>query len=82
MFTDLRPEDRIDLTAIDAKTDKAGDQKFALVEALTGKPGKADLSYSSATGHTLLMLDVDGDGAADSVIEIDGDHLDFANFAL
>jgi hypothetical protein len=40
------------------------------------------LSYDAGSKLTLLSLDVDGDGAADSVITMTGDHTNFSNFVL
>ena len=75
-------EDRIDLSAIDAKAGKAGDQAFELVAALTGRAGEAALAYDKAADTTWLSLDVDGDGAADAVIGIAGKHAGFDGFIL
>lgn len=79
---DLGEGDVIDLSAIDAKTGKDGNQAFHLVTKLTGHAGEAALHYDPVSGRTELGLDVDGDGRADATILIDGDHRDFANFVL
>jgi Ca2+-binding RTX toxin-like protein len=81
-IADLANEDRIDLSAIDANSAKAGDQAFKLATALTGKAGQAVLTYDKGAGATHLSLDVDGDGTADSVIDLTGKHLDFTDFVL
>ncbi len=79
---DLEAQDRILLTNIDAKTDKGGNQAFELVTALSGKSGEAALVYLAGPDETELRLDVDGDGTADGVIVLDGNHTGFVNFAL
>jgi len=81
-ITDLEAQDRILLTNIDAKTDRAGNQAFDLVGALTGNSGEAVLVYDAGADETQLRLDVDGDGTADGVIVLDGDQTGFVNFAL
>lgn len=82
LITDLTNADRIDLHTIDANANVAGNQAFHLVSTLSGHAGEAALSFSSKTGLTSLSLDVDGDGKADMVITMTGDHHDFTNFTL
>jgi Ca2+-binding RTX toxin-like protein len=82
LITDLANSDRIDLSAIDADTTEAGDQAFTLVSALDGHAGEAALSYDAASGLTSLSLDVDGDGVADAVVTISGEHQDFTGLLL
>jgi Ca2+-binding RTX toxin-like protein len=79
---DLTADDVIDLSAIDAKTGKAGDQAFHLVSAFDGHAGEIMLHYDPVSAQTQLSLDVDGDGRAEAMILIDGDHRDFTNFVL
>ena len=74
--------DIIDLTAIDADTTQDGDQAFHLVSAFTGHAGELTLHYDAGTKLTAVSADVDGDGAADMVIELKGDHSGFTGFAL
>lgn len=62
--------DRIDLSAIDANVNLAGDQDFTFVSAFTGVAGQAVMTFSG--GVTALSLDVDGDRHADLRIEITG----------
>jgi Ca2+-binding RTX toxin-like protein len=81
-ITDLEGRDHIDLSEIDANTRKAGDQAFRLVSAFTHHAGQAVLSYDAGADRTSLMLDVNGDGAADATIFLDGDHSDFRHFVL
>lgn len=50
--------------------------------ALDGHAGQAALQYKGHADQTLLKLDVDGDGKADAVIVLDGDHRDFDHFLL
>jgi Ca2+-binding RTX toxin-like protein len=63
--------DRIDLGAMDANTNLAGDQAFTFATKFTKVAGQAVLSLSG--GVTTLQLDVDGDGRADFSIAINGD---------
>jgi len=80
LVSDLAADDRIDLSAIDANLAKAGQQHFNLVEAFTGHAGQLTLSYDGAS--TWLRGDADGDGRADLVVRILGDHHDFAGLIL
>jgi Ca2+-binding RTX toxin-like protein len=82
LISDLHDADRIDLSAIDADSTQAGDQAFTLVASLDGHAGQAALSYDAGAELTSLSLDVDGDGVADAVITMTGEHADFTNFAL
>lgn len=82
VITDLGDGDVIDLSAIDANAGQAGDQAFHLVVALDGGAGELALSYDAANDLTLASGDVDGDGVADLVITLAGDHRDFTGFAL
>lgn len=77
---DLATGDLIDLSAIDAKASKVGDQAFNLVAAFTGKEAQAVLSYDGAT--TSLSLDTNGDAVADAVITMAGDQTGFTGFVL
>lgn len=80
VITDLSNGDRIDLSAIDANTTQSGNQAFHWVDAFTHTAGELTLDYSSATGFTTLLLDVNGDGVADMQIFIEGSHEDFRDF--
>ena len=73
-------DDSIDLSAIDAKASKAGNNAFTLAAAFTGKEGQAILVFAS--GVTELRLDVNGDSVADGVVKITGDHDSFTGFVL
>jgi Ca2+-binding RTX toxin-like protein len=79
---DLTDQDVIDLHAIDARISKAGNQAFQLAAHFTHREGQAVLSYDAVSDRTSLALDVDGDAVADTVVVLDGNHLDFTNFAL
>jgi Ca2+-binding RTX toxin-like protein len=77
---DLSKLDVIDISAIDANWEVDGDQAFLLVKHLTGHAGEASLVYDKNEAVTLLELDTDGDGVANSEIVIDGNgskHTDF-----
>jgi Ca2+-binding RTX toxin-like protein len=64
--------DVIDLSAIDAKASKDGDQAFKFIgnADFTGKEGQ--LRFEKSGGDTHVLMDVDGDSTADMVISLDG----------
>jgi Ca2+-binding RTX toxin-like protein len=64
--------DIVDLSAIDANVNLAGDQGFSFVSQFTSVAGQAVMTYSATTSMTTLQLDVDGDGRADFSIDIIG----------
>lgn len=68
-----RLEDRIDLRSIDADTGAAGDQAFHFVSDFSHAAGEAMATFDALAGVTTLRLDVDGDGAADFALLINGD---------
>lgn len=72
----------IDLSAIDADRTVDGNQAFSLVAAFDHHAGQMTVAYKARTDLTNISLDVDGDGKADSVITLSGDHHDFTNFVL
>ena len=79
-ITDLSAGDFIDLSRIDANTTAAGVQHFSLVDAFTNTAGQVTLTYDAGTNITSLRADTNGDGVADMLIRINGDHDDHANF--
>jgi hypothetical protein len=79
---DLTASDRIDLSAIDADTTVKGDQAFHLVGAFTHEAGELTLTFDAAQNRTLLQADTDGDGHADLVVKLVGDHHDFTGLVL
>jgi len=79
---DLAAEDLIDLSGIDADETAGGDQAFTLVSAFSHAAGEAVLAYQPGSYRTLLSLDVDGDGKADTVVELNGDNSGYGNFVL
>jgi Ca2+-binding RTX toxin-like protein len=74
--------DHIDLSAIDARTDKAGDQAFHLVANFTHTAGELTLTYDSGADVTHVKGDVDGDGKADVWIDVAGHLTDTTGFVL
>ena len=64
--------DYIDLSRIDANTSLAGDQAFSFVNSFTKQAGQATLTYDSASNTSTFSADVDGDGVADFVLQING----------
>ena len=79
-ITDLEDQDVINLSAIDANTNVAGDQAFALVSAFTGQAGQMTLTYVASSNFTVLSADVNGDRVGDFRVILDGDHRDYDNF--
>ena len=76
---DFSEADVIDLSAIDADENTAGDQAFSLVGSFSGAAG--EMVWDA--GSNLLSLDTDGDGAADMEIDIRGGFtLDETDFIL
>ncbi|MFZ4607267.1 MAG: M10 family metallopeptidase C-terminal domain-containing protein, partial [Caulobacter sp.] len=71
---DFGTGDRIDLSAVDANINLAGDQSFSLVAAFTNAAGQATLTYTASSNSTLVRFDVDGDGKADLELVINGNH--------
>lgn len=82
LIRDLESADRIDLKALDADTIRDGNQHFHLVGALSGHAGELALVYDAGRDVTRLEGDVDGDGQADFVTRLAGDHTGFTNFVL
>ena len=80
LITDLTNDDYIDLRQIDANTKVAGDQAFHMVTAFTGAAAEALLQYDAKQNQTILSFDTNGDKAADSVIYMTGNHLDFGHW--
>lgn len=74
--------DTIDLSAIDARTDRDGDQAFHLVGKFTHVAGQMTLSYFADNDTTTLSGDTNGDGKADLVIYISGEHTDVSGMVL
>jgi Ca2+-binding RTX toxin-like protein len=66
--------DYIDLSALDANSTLAGDQAFSFVTAFSKQAGQATLSYNATTKTTTFSADVNGDGVADFVLQIAGQH--------
>ncbi|MFE0756741.1 M10 family metallopeptidase C-terminal domain-containing protein [Inquilinus sp. NPDC058860] len=64
--------DRIDLSGIDANTGAAGNQAFAFIGsgAFTGVAGQ--LRFAVSGGQTVVAGDVNGDGASDFQIQLNG----------
>jgi Ca2+-binding RTX toxin-like protein len=64
--------DYIDLTRIDANSALAGDQAFSFVTAFSKQAGQATLTYNAWNDTTTFRGDVNGDGVADFVLQING----------
>jgi Ca2+-binding RTX toxin-like protein len=81
-ITDLETGDTIDLSRIDADVNAAGDQAFVLVDSFSGTAGEALVVYQAGANITRLVLDTDGDGAANIAIIAAGDHRTFDSYVL
>ncbi|MFL5201058.1 MAG: cadherin domain-containing protein [Microvirga sp.] len=66
-----KQKDKIDLSAIDARTTKGGNQAFSFIgtKAFDGKAG--ELRYEKAKSDTYIYGDVNGDKVADFTIHLD-----------
>jgi parallel beta-helix repeat protein len=60
--------DRIDLSAVDADVNTAGDQAFVWASGFTGVAGQIVSSYDAGTKQTTLRMDTDGDGQGDDMV--------------
>ncbi|WP_386685131.1 M10 family metallopeptidase C-terminal domain-containing protein [Loktanella sp. R86503] len=67
-------QDRIDLSYLDGNARRTGDQAFDFVGrvAFDGADGQGDVRAQSARGGVMVMVDLDGDGAADMHIMVNG----------
>ncbi len=74
MITDFSSgqSDRLDLSAIDARSNVAGNQAFAFrgTSGFTGESGQ--LRYRLDATTTTVMADVDGDKAVDLIFVLEG----------
>ena len=82
VILDLEASDTIDLSAIDADTHTKGDQAFHIVSKLKGHAGEMTVTYDSTHDRTILSMDNNGDGTADGIIWVNGDHRDFGGLTL
>ena len=64
--------DRIDLSGIDARLDKKGDQPFHFIGQQTFGHEAGDLAYLKYATHLVVQGDTNGDGRADFQIWVDG----------
>ena len=81
-ITDLDRRDVIDLSRIDADITQDGDQAFVLVKHLDGHAGEATMVFDKGGGVTHLLLDINGDGEADSQLDIMGARPAVEQFVL
>ena len=81
LIADLHSVDVINPRAIDANTVKGGDQAFHLVTDFTGHTGEPTLGLD-ALGNTVIRGHTDGDGKANLVAHVSGDHTGFTHFIL
>ncbi|HEV2745807.1 MAG TPA: sulfatase/phosphatase domain-containing protein, partial [Allosphingosinicella sp.] len=77
VIVDRAAGDRIDLRAVDASSSAAGDDAFTFIgrRAFSGGGEGAELRYRQVGGNTFVEGDVDGDGLADLMIRLNGEHL-------
>lgn len=79
---DLGYEDIIDLTPIDARPNRPGDQAFTLVQEFDGNPAEMTIRYDAETNQTLIELYTDSNDKVDGTIIIPGDFTTFDNIAF
>lgn len=81
LITDLNDwSDKLDFRLIDGDVHTAGVQGFDIVDAFSGKAGELVLSYDAASDVTALTVDVNGDGVADMLVNLTGNHESFDRF--
>jgi RTX calcium-binding nonapeptide repeat (4 copies)/Cadherin domain len=64
--------DRIDLSAIDARTNQSGNQAFAFIGSAAFSNVAGQLRFEQSNGNTFVTGDVNGDGVADFGIQLSG----------
>lgn len=75
--------DKIDLSNIDAQTTAGGDQAFTFIGTAAFSHTEGELRYRQTASKTIIEMDVDGNGKADSTIELSGViALDAGDFVL
>ncbi|KQS55523.1 hypothetical protein ASG17_05445 [Brevundimonas sp. Leaf363] len=80
-ITDLNDNsDKIDFRQIDGDVNTAGVQGFTIVDSFSGHAGELVLSYDASTDITSLTVDVNGDGVADMLVRLNGEHESFDRF--
>ena len=70
-ITDFTSQDKISLSAIDAKVNLAGDQAFSWIGTGAFSNVAGQLRYYQQSGDTFVTGDVNGDGLGDFTIQID-----------
>lgn len=70
MIDDWDAADVLDLSGIDAREDRAGNEAFRIVDAFTGSSGQLMIRYDAVDDTTIIEGDVWGDGVADLRVEI------------
>jgi Ca2+-binding RTX toxin-like protein len=63
-------DDRIDLSAIDARTDVGGNQAFVFVSAFTSASGEVRVAAANGGVDTIVLVDTDTDSAAEMSIRL------------
>ncbi len=71
-------KDKIDLSAIDAKTNVAGDQAFAFITASKATTTANSITWSTQSGNTILHIDNDAVAGDDLTITLVGTNLGLA----
>jgi Ca2+-binding RTX toxin-like protein len=75
--------DRIDLSAIDANTEKAGNQAFIFRGAGSFRSDAGEVRIVEIQGNILVRVDIDGDGASEmNILLLGPDSLSASDFIL
>jgi serralysin len=81
-ISDLKKSDKVDLSAIDAKSGGGDDAFFLSGSTLDGAKGELARRYDASENRTYFEGDVNGDGEADITIVVRGDMTNYDNFVF
>lgn len=76
VITDFAHGDKIDLSGVDANTLKGGNDSFNFIGAAAFSDHAGELRCELSNGSTYLSGDTNGDGKADFMIALTGNHMD------
>jgi subtilisin family serine protease/subtilisin-like proprotein convertase family protein len=79
---DLEAGETVDLSALDANSNEAGNDAFEVVTRFTGAGGELMIRYNADDDRTRLIADIDGDKQADFTLFLNGDQRAFDGLEL